>query len=265
MDTIIESYIGKDTLSPTNLTYATYTVLIATSLIAILLLRSITSALFSSKKTKGTKHVLLVGPEKTGKTVLTNVLITGTKPHHDTVTSMTPTQRSSLVNGNRLTLTDFPGSSQARNCSLDEQLAAAAGVVFVIDGRFGSMTDEARASAALMKRVLINGTFRGRKIPILVAFNKMDLITDTVQIGDTLKSSEWLRKHKDLLQRELDGIKEEMLTSTGASSGASYQLGTEQAFEFEMDVESTVSFCCCTTETGREGVQDVLNFCTACL
>jgi hypothetical protein len=129
------------------------------------------------------------------------------------------------------------------------------------------MTDEARASAALMKRVLVHATFRRRKIPLLVAFNKIDLLAATTgideergHVGDTLQNSAWLVRQKLLLQKELDAIKVDMLTTTGDHANT-YQLGTEQSFEFDMDVESKVTFCCCTTETGRAGVQDVVRFC----
>ena len=254
---MIEQILGSGTLTPIQLTYASYALMALTTLLTILLLRSIIAKFFSSRTSKHTNHILFVGPEKTGKTVLTNLIARGSKPHHDTVTSMVPTHRTGP---NQMVLTDFPGCAQARNASLTQQLKDAKGVVFLIDGRFQTMTDEARASAALMKRVLINAAFRDRHVPMLVAFNKIDLIPDSPKVGDTVESSVWLQSQKKLLQRELDVIKDEMLTSTG-DNVASHQLGTEQAFDFEMDVESEVSFCCCTTENGMKGVKDVIKFC----
>jgi signal recognition particle receptor subunit beta len=266
--TTLTTILGKDALTRTQLTYLSYTVIVFTTLLTIQVFRKLFAAAFgATHQTKGKKHILLVGAEKTGKTVLANVIVQGKKPHHDTVTSMEPTRRTGMVDGAPVTLTDFPGSAQARNASLTTQLANATGVVFLIDGRFGSMTDEARASAALMKRVLVHATFRRRKIPLLVAFNKIDLLAATTgideergHVGDTLQNSAWLVRQKLLLQKELDAIKVDMLTTTGDHANT-YQLGTEQSFEFDMDVESKVTFCCCTTETGRAGVQDVVRFC----
>ena len=278
MDNLLITLIGKDTLTKEQLTYATYTIMAVTTLLTIILLRSLITNIFFSKNKKmtaGGSHVLIVGSQRTGKTVLTNVIIQGTKPQHDTVTSMQPTRRSGLVDGVTLTLTDFPGSSQAKNASLDQQLEEACGVVFVVDARCGKLVDEARATAALMKRVLVNATFRSRQTPVLVVFNKIDLVekssggggggggADVACVGDSLENSKWLQSHRALLQRELNAIKDELLTSTGAasSSSASHQLGTEQAFDFEMDVDSDVHFCVCTSEMGRKGVADVVKFC----
>ena len=209
--TALISVLGKDALTRTQLTYLSYTVIAFTTLLSIHVFRKLfAAAVGATKQAKGKKHILLVGPEKTGKTVLANVIVQGKKPYHDTVTSMEPTRRTGMVNGAPVTLTDFPGAAQARNASLTTQLANATGVVFLIDARFGSMTDEARASAALMKRVLVHATFRRRKIPLLVAFNKIDLLVATTgtdeergHVGDTLQNSAWLVQQKLLLQKEL--------------------------------------------------------------
>jgi signal recognition particle receptor subunit beta len=263
METVIESILGKGTLAQEQLTYVKYFLLLIVTLITIQLSRIIMSKIFSASQVAGKKHILIVGAEKTGKTVLANIIVKGNKPYNDTVTSMKPTQRTGTVDGISLTLTDFPGSSQARDASLGAQLATATGVVFLVDGRFDTMTDEARASAALMKRVLVQSNFRGRKIPLLVAFNKIDLLSgnDCGKVGDTLESSNWLLKQRNLLQMELDSIKDDLLTLTGDTKTNNDQLGTEQAFEFEMDVDSDVTFCCCTTENGIKGVKDVVQFC----
>ena len=247
------SNILGDNMSPEHLTYVSYAVMAIITIITIFFLRS---QMFG-KKTSRKKHILFVGPEKTGKTVLTNLLAHGTKPHHDTVTSMTPTRRT----GNNLELTDFPGSAQARDASLDQQLASAAGVVFVIDGRFSTMTEEARSTAQLMKRVLVNAAFRERQIPLLVAFNKIDLISNGPKITDEISSSVWLQEQRSLLERELDGIKDEMLTSTGDNNTASHQLGTEEKFVFQDDVDSPVDFCCNTCEEETNGIRMVSLFC----
>ena len=279
MDNLLINLIGKDTLTTEQVTYATYAIMAVTTLLTIILLRSFITNIFfakNKKMTAGGSHVLIVGSQRTGKTVLTNVIIQGTKPQYDTVTSMQPTRRSGLVDGVTLTLTDFPGSSQAKNASLDQQLEEACGVVFVVDARCGKLVDEARATAALMKRVLVNATFRSRRTPVLVVFNKIDLVEKSGSggggggggagvacVGDSLENSKWLQSHRALLQRELNAIKDELLTSTGAanSSSSSHQLGTEQAFDFEMDVDSDVHFCVCTSEMGRKGVADVIKFC----
>ena len=56
--------------------------------------------------------MLVVGTEGAGKTVMCSLMLRGEVPFNDTVTSMEPTRRS---NASGMTLTDFPGSAQAKN------------------------------------------------------------------------------------------------------------------------------------------------------
>ena len=212
----------------------------------------------------GAPHVLMVGTEDAGKTVLCSLMLRGEVPFHDTVTSMEPTRRSS--SGGGLTLTDFPGSSQAKNASLGDELSSASAVVVLIDAaRFCKHASEARATAALMKRVLTSPMFVERQTPVLVAFNKVDLLAEAesdAKPGLPLESSSWLRRQRDTLQSELNAIKDEMLTSTGEAgdAGSAIQLGSEEDFEFEVDVASVVSFVTCTTTKGVSGCKEVLRF-----
>ena len=217
----------------------------------------------------GKPHVLLLGPEGTGKTVLSTLVVHGETPHNDTVTSMEPVRRTGVIGGGGralTTITEFPGSAQARNASLDAELASATGIVFLVDARFSNRPSEAQATAQLMKRVLTNPNFVARETPILVAFNKIDMLPalNNPRPGTPIASNPWLQRARDLLQDELDKIKDDMLTSTGGVDDARViQLGSEEAFEFEVDVASPVSFCVCTTQRGPDGCRDVAAFCAA--
>ena len=64
------------------------------------------------------------------------------------------------------------------------------------------------------------------------------------------------------MQSELNAIKDEMLTSTGevGDAGGAIQLGSEEDFEFEVDVASKVTFATCTTTNGMSGCTEVMRF-----
>ena len=206
-------------------------------------------------------HVLMIGTEGSGKTVMSSLMLRGEVPYNDTVTSMEPTRRKGKAG---FTLTDYPGSSQAMNASLEDQLASASGILFLIDAaKFCSQAAEARATAALMKRVLTSPVFVERSPPVLVAFNKVDLVVkEASQPGVPLLKNPWLQQQVSALESELNAIKDEMLTSTGDSnsSGGAIQLGSEEDFEFEVDVASAVTFCTCTTTQGMSGCRQLTEF-----
>ena len=75
-------------------------------------------------------------------------------------------------------------------------MASASGIIFLIDAaRFCKQASEARATAALMKRVLTNTFFVEQSLPLLVAFNKVDLLADAesdAKPGLPLEDSPWL-------------------------------------------------------------------------
>ena len=269
--------------SPEVARYAAIALLALTTVLVLLATRAVISVVFGGgggKKSKRVRkrgngdrsggggagdgpHVLVVGTEGAGKTVMCSLLLRGEVPFHDTVTSMEPTRRSNSTG--ELTLTDFPGSSQARNSSIENELASASAVVFLVDAsRFCKYATEARATAALMKRVLTSPFFVERSPPMLVAFNKVDLLGgDANKPGLTLENSPWLQQQRDTLQAELNAIKDEMLTSTGEVSDAAasaIQLGSEEDFEFEVDVVSKVTFATCTTTKGVSGCTALMQF-----
>jgi signal recognition particle receptor subunit beta len=259
--------------------YAAVALLVATTALALVFIRACLGGAGggrragSSKKKKsgvggGAPHVLMVGTEGAGKTVMCSLMLRGEVPFHDTVTSMEPTRRSGKEGGRSggLTLTDFPGSSQAKNALLGDELCSASAVIFLIDAaRFCKHASEARATASLMKRVLTSPFFVEREPPVLVAFNKVDLLAEgesDAKPGLPLESSPWLRRQRDALQSELNAIKDEMLTSTGevGDAGSAIQLGSEEDFEFDVDVASEVTFATCTTTKGVSGCKEVLRF-----
>jgi hypothetical protein len=157
--------------------YAAVALLVATTALALVFIRACLGGAGggrragSSKKKKsgvggGAPHVLMVGTEGAGKTVMCSLMLRGEVPFHDTVTSMEPTRRSGKEGGRSggLTLTDFPGSSQAKNAVLGDELCSASAVIFLIDAaRFCKHASEARATASLMKRVLTSPFFRRKR------------------------------------------------------------------------------------------------------
>ena len=139
-----------------TLFYGSVVIVCVTTLLSMLIVRSLVVSCLGGDQTKGRRstrsrrriskdpHVLMIGTEGSGKTVMCSLMLRGEVPYNDTVTSMEPTRRKGNAG---FSLTDFPGSSQAMNASLEDQLTSAAGILFLIDAaRFCNQAAEARGS-----------------------------------------------------------------------------------------------------------------------
>merc|ERR1711990_835070 len=124
-------------------------------------------------------------------------------------TSRKAVMHSSVIDGKHsVRLVDVPGSPKARNADMGSLLGEAAAIVFVIDAMaFGEATSKAKVSqgevpmtrvvASQLKRLLTHPTFVDSAPPLLIAFNKTDLIGKSAKPGAPLESSVWLRSQRD--------------------------------------------------------------------
>jgi signal recognition particle receptor subunit beta len=120
--------------------------------------------------------ILLVGPSNAGKTALFYQLTDG-EQHHGTVASMQENAATASIpakgGGSRsMRLVDVPGHSSMRH-KLESLLHEAAGVVFLVDSV--EVTPHRTEAADLLYDVLTHPELQRRRLPLLIACNKMDL------------------------------------------------------------------------------------------
>ncbi|KAM0937578.1 putative small GTP-binding protein [Dioscorea sansibarensis] len=170
--------------------------------------------------------IVLTGLSGGGKTILFYQLRDGT-PHQGTVTSMEPNSGTFLLHSELekkgkikpINLVDVPGHSRLRPI-LDDYLAQAAGVIFVVDAV--EFLPNCRAAAEYLYDILTKSTVVKRKVPVLILCNKTDKIT--------AHSKEFIRKQ---LEKEIDKLRASRTAVSSADVTNEYTLGVpSEVFTF---------------------------------
>jgi signal recognition particle receptor subunit beta len=211
----------------------------------------------SSSKSQGGKGdtILIIGACGSGKTCLIHGLTGGLFPK--TVTSIEPFEWNNK-NGdieylpNTIRIVDYPGYPRLRN-GINQYLENAKAIIFVVDSR--NISDEAiQSSGELLAHILTRPAFVEQDIPILIACNKTDM--------HGAKSDAFIFSR---LEKELDKLKDtrSVLMETEGGDGAEgsneIMLGTEERFDFSVDVASGVTSCSCSCKKRDfDTVQDFL-------
>ena len=130
-------------------------------------------------------------------------------------------------------IVDYPGYPRLRN-GMHSYLSNTKAIIFVVDSR--NVGDEAiQSSGELLAHVLTRPAFVEQNIPIFMACNKSDM--------HGAKSDDFIFKR---LEKELDKLKDTrsvLMETEGGDGGEGsneIMLGTEERFEFDVDVASGV-------------------------
>ncbi|GAQ79462.1 signal recognition particle receptor subunit beta [Klebsormidium nitens] len=178
----------------------------------------------SAKKSKG-DTIILAGLTGAGKTALFTQLRDGSL-HSGTVTSMEPNVGRFVLYGEKPTskpvqIADIPGHPRLRT-KLDEYLPKARGIVFVVDAV--DFMPNLRAVTELLYDILTRREVVRRRIPVLIACNKMDRLT--------AHTVDFIRKQ---LEKEIDKLRVTRTSISDADVGSAEEihLGKEgEAFKF---------------------------------
>eukprot|EP00897_Mesotaenium_endlicherianum_P006380 jgi/Mesen1/5770/ME000292S04832 len=201
--------------------YVSIAVLLAALLVSLLVIR-----LSLGGKKRDT--VLLLGLCGAGKTSLFYQLRDGTR-HGGTVTSMEPNEgcfplHSPTISKSRskprpVHVVDLPGHPRLRP-KVDAVLPHTRAIVFVIDAL--DFMPNLRANAEFLYEVLTKRMVASRKIPVLLACNKMDKVT--------AHSVDFIRKQ---LEKEIDKLRASRSAISDADLTSEVLLGTEgESFKF---------------------------------
>ena len=196
----------------------------------------------SSKLGGKSDTILLLGACGSGKTCLIHGLTGGLFPK--TVTSIEPFEWSNESGDieylpKTAKIVDYPGYPRLRN-GMHSYLSNTKAIIFVVDSR--NVGDEAiQSSGELLAHVLTRPAFVEQNIPIFMACNKSDM--------HGAKSDDFIFKR---LEKELDKLKDTrsvLMETEGGDGGEGsneIMLGTEERFEFDVDVASGVTSGSCS-------------------
>jgi signal recognition particle receptor subunit beta len=160
--------------------------------------------------------VVIAGPPNSGKTTLFFQLRDGSL-HNGVVASMsdnsaTVTLRPPRGGARAAALLDVPGHHSARH-RLEAALSDAAAVVFLVDA--AEVTPHRTEAADLLYEVLSHPAVSRRRVPILIACNKMDLELEA-------HSAEFIKR---TLEKQLDAMRRTRTAAIGKDAGAAPALG----------------------------------------
>ncbi|KAL0091185.1 signal recognition particle receptor beta subunit-domain-containing protein [Phycomyces blakesleeanus] len=202
----------------------------------VTLLAAVVASFFLLKKKQTGDTILLLGVSDAGKTALYTLIRFGKKAL--TVTSMKENEGSVTLGNKTFGLVDMPGHERIRY-RYSEFLPVARGIVFVVDST--TISRQIRSVAEYLYNVLASLEAQNRKLPVLIACNKADMITALPK-----------DKIQTLLEAEINRLRG---TRTAAveqqnSEGDDQEgfLGYEgEAFKFE-HLESIVDFEVCSVQ-----------------
>eukprot|EP00898_Chlorokybus_atmophyticus_P000229 jgi/Chlat1/1206/Chrsp115S00739 len=214
----------------------------------------------SNRSSGKADSILIVGLMGAGKTALFSQLRDGTV-HNGTVTSLDKNEGRFILNSEKVKaprarpvhVVDLPGHPRLQ-LKAEPYIGSARGIVFVIDAV--ELLPNSRSIAERMYELLTNRSIHKRRIPLLVACNKMDnLNAHTV---------EFIRKR---LEKELDQLRSTKNTlseastaavrAAGSSSGEVYLGSKTEAFKFSQ-LPNKVSFA--ETSVAQGNIADVERF-----
>ncbi|KAI9012101.1 signal recognition particle receptor beta subunit-domain-containing protein [Phycomyces nitens] len=136
------------------------------------ILAVIAAAFFLLKKKQTGDTILLLGVSDAGKTALYTLIRFGKKAA--TVTSMKENQSSVTLGNKTFDLVDMPGHERIRY-RYSEFIPVGRGIVYVIDST--TVSRQIRPVAEYLYNVLASLEAQKRKMPVLIACNKADMIT----------------------------------------------------------------------------------------
>lgn len=164
---------------------------------------------------------LLVGPCNSGKTTLFYQLVNGCAPDCGTVASMQENiDQVALLNaagaktGTEVTCVDMPGHERLRH-KLEHHLNDARAIVFVVDA--ADITPSKVEAAEELFQVLTNTSVYKRRLPILLACNKMDLETQAHSIDFVRRT----------IEKQLEAMKKTQSAISKEAAAKVALLGTE--------------------------------------
>jgi len=222
-------------------------------LIGILILAVVLRKWFSGARGARGNTVLLVGLCNVGKTVLFLQLRDG--KFRTTQTSMKENRDTFEVHSNHakegkrkktITVVDVPGHQRLRS-TLHDFLPTARSLVLVVDAV--DFAEQTRPTAELLYDLLTNKNVTARKLPILIACNKKDLMTAV--------SNDYI---KTQLEKEIDKLRitRKSVLDQGQDEASEDHLGIEgESFKMEQ-LELEISFTDCSAKDGD--IKDVVEF-----
>ncbi|CAM6091891.1 unnamed protein product [Calypogeia fissa] len=207
----------------------------------ILLLTTVLLFIWAVRATLGGKKrdtILLLGLSGGGKTALYYQLRDGST-HQGTVTSMEPNEGRFILHseaeqqkGKKIKpvhLVDVPGHPRLKP-KIDEFLPQASGIVFVVDAL--DFMPQVRLTAEYLYDVLTKAVVVRKKIPLLLACNKMDKVT--------AHSVDFIRRQ---LEKEIEKLRSTRKATSDADVGTEIMIGSQTGpFELTQCVNK-VSVC----------------------
>lgn len=173
------------------------------------------------KGSVGGKRAVIVGPCNSGKTALFHALV-GSVPPAGTVASMQENDGPArLKAGGTARCVDVPGHERLRH-KLDGHLGDARAVVFVLDAV--EITPHRTEAAEELFEVLTHPAIHRRRVPVLLACNKMDQELEA-------HSPEFIER---TLQKQLDAMRKTRgaLSPEAAAKAALLGRDTSKPFTF---------------------------------
>jgi len=189
----LSSLLLDEKNQPTKVFFASFAVVALLSLVVLFLLLV---KIFRKSSAKN-NTILLIGNSNAGKTLLFLQLRDNTP--RNTVTSMKENDDTFLVENDEgqrpgaVHVVDIPGHERLRH-KLRDYLPIAKGIVFVVDA--AEFLAESRPVAEFLYDVLKNKVARKKRLPILIACNKSDIVTAVSK--DRIKS---------LLEKEIETLR----------------------------------------------------------
>jgi signal recognition particle receptor subunit beta len=181
------------------------------SLLVLLLVVVVASC--SSPKSRGPKTIVVAGPSNSGKTTLFYQMRDGSL-HNGVVASMQENSATCSIKHPKsgalrpVRLVDVPGHASMRD-KLAAHLKEAAGVVFLVDAV--DITPHRTEAAEVLYDILTNRSVQQRRMPVLIACNKMDMDMEA-------HTKEFITK---TLNKQLDTMRKTKTAGIGKETAAS--------------------------------------------
>jgi len=142
-------------------------------------------------------------------------------------------------------LVDVPGHERLRH-RLSHFLPLAAGLIFLVD--LVDFQDQLRSTSEYLFELLTNKNINGKRTPILLAFNKSDLLDEPPQESALVKN----------LEREIDELRKTRASMPGEDNEG-IQLGIQgETFSFQQ-IENTIEVTTCSVLHNKyKGVTDFI-------
>lgn len=223
-------------------------ILIAVLVVLVTIVLFALSRAFSGGKKGST--VVLVGPCNSGKTTLFYQLKDGSC-HNGTVASMQENEGAADIKNDKgkvaasVKLLDIPGHERLRH-KLDQGLKEASAILFVVDAV--DITPHKVEAAEELFEVLTHPSIAKRKVPVLLACNKMDLEAEA-------HSVEFIRR---TIEKQLDSMRKTRTSLSPEAAAKAAVLGKSDKPFSLAGLRNSITTASISAKTGD--IKEVLSF-----